>query len=342
MHRRVQTEFAIQLDAQAHSYQGRVTSSRVQQVAIRAAEATDERKVDELSFSLKFTREVLQMDKGFSNIVKDTIRHKKSLVGDIWKSRKNQLSTLDSLIDLLDGKYTVPALTLSLLQLGGPGLFSTLQATAESAIQNKQNTHSILMRVKDMLDNSVPVDANSVQSVVKEMNGVVHSLENDQTRADEARRRCASQFFQAGQEERQLKADEALMSTDKTHTDEAIAAAKSNLEGIVLKKKALTRSVRDFAHISVEALKTMSSQSKDRKTIMMAVERAMEVEQASNKGPVLPLLRELLEDLRMQDAQNTRTAKCSKVLHSNSSATYKDICNCSAKESIIMKGLFQL
>lgn len=92
-----------------------------------------------------------------------------------------------------------------------------------------------------------------------------------------------------------------MMKNDHTHTEEAVSAAKSNLKGIAVKAKALSKSSKDFDRITAEALKTLESQNKDRATIMSAVTRAGEVEGNTDGAPVLALLQELQQELHAQD-----------------------------------------
>jgi len=291
-----------QLDSQWQKLESDAAAKKATAYAKKSFQAVDERKADELSFSLKFTKAVLKMDRDFAEVVNHGAASKHNLVVQMADSRSKEQKTLRNLIELLDGENSVPS-SLSFLQIKAPQVgFAQLRTEAETAIKNKQDTHEVLMRIKSMLDDNKAVDAASVQNVVKEMGDVLHSVEGEQSRADEAKRRCESQKFHAGEEVRELKANMLMMTSDHTHTEEAVSAAKSNLKGIAVKAKALSKSSKDFDRITAEALKTLESQNKDRATIMSAVARAGEVEGNTDGAPVLALLQELQQELHAQDS----------------------------------------
>merc|ERR1740133_194453 len=156
-----------------------------------------------------------------------------------------------------------------------------------------------------MNDDAQPIDASSVRSTMVEMQNVLTSVEAYQSKVDEAKRGCESQKFHANEEEEGLKANLALMSAAKDHAQKAIKAAGTNVQGIVKKGTALGKSSKDFARISLQAIKSLEGQSRDRRTIMMAVRKAAEV-----VGPTLPagvstvqLMQSLLQDISAQEAK---------------------------------------
>ena len=58
-----------------------------------------------------------------------------------------------------------------------------------------------------------------------EMQNALQSVENDQSKFEEAKRGCESQKFHANEEEQGLKANLALMSAARDHAEKAIKAA---------------------------------------------------------------------------------------------------------------------
>jgi hypothetical protein len=140
-----------------------------------------------------------------------------------------------------------------------------------------------------------------------EMQAVLRSVEVEKPKLEEAKRGCESQKFHASEEEEGLKANLALMTAARDHAQKAIKAATTNVQGIEKKRQALDKSSADFARISTQSIKSLAGQSRDRKTILMAVQKAAEV-----VGPSLPagvstvqLMQSLMQDIMAQDAKES-------------------------------------
>jgi hypothetical protein len=264
-------------------------------------------------FSIKFTTSVLKIDQKFLESVSSHVKSNADLIYAARDLRQAQLKILRDLTGILSAEGAIASGPLSFLQTSSQAQLGTseaqkvgaLQSEIESTIHNNGDTHAILMRIQAQLDESEPIDANSVRSTMVEMQNVLRSVEDDQAKFDEAKRGCESQKFHATEEEQGLKANLALMSAARDHATKAIKAAQTNVKGIEKKDQALKKSSKDFSHISAQAIKSLESQSHDRQTIMMAVKKAAEV-----VGPTLPagvstveLMQSLLSDLQAQEAK---------------------------------------
>merc|ERR1719456_260648 len=216
---------------------------------------------------------------------------------------------MQSLVDILDGKYNVAAQKeapkaaaappqeshaqwlweahsraqpqpLSLLQTSSrPHKAGNLQAQIENALHKGLDTHDLLMQIKAKFDsrNTESLDAENVKNVMSAMQDVLHSMENEQSKSQEAKQKCDEQMYRAREEEQGLKANVALMSSSQDHTLAAVKASKSNLQGIGKKMSALAKSEADFKQIVARTLQTLKDTSKDRLTILTAVRKAGEV-----------------------------------------------------------------
>lgn len=285
---------------------------------------------DELAFSTTFMESVLNIDRGFAAKVHDSIRRKAELVNIIRNSRQAQHKTLAALLDLLRGRYKVdgagaedtdaddvaPAGSISFLQTRAASReqgqsqpahqlkVSSLQYQIEGALKRKEDTHAILLRIKGMLDETAPVNADSVQDLMSELGGVLRSVNAVQSTADQAKQKCESQKKHASLEEQGLRTNMALMDGAHNHTKAAIKAAKSNLQRIVAKTKDLQLSTEEFSKIVAKTTATLEDQSQDRRMIMTAVEKARDiVAQLHEGGPAASaLLEQMLKELQEQQA----------------------------------------
>jgi len=105
-----------------------------------------------------------------------------------------------------------------------------------------------------------------------------------------------------------LKANLALMTAAHGQAEKAIKAAHSNVLGIDKKATALKASSQNFATISQQAIKSLQQQADDRKTIELAVKKAIEVIQPMgnsllevSKTQTVDLLENLLQDISSQE-----------------------------------------
>jgi len=329
-----------QFESRQQKYESDATATSANLDAQQGVQAENERKSEELAFSVGFTKVVLDTDEQFLKVVMQTAKEKKKLVDEIGALRSKEQTTIKNLVDILNGKYKVanaPTLAplpvavqpkshqdwlwnkhdnskapsfmdISFLQTSSRSRpkISNLQTQIESALHNKEDTHALLMKIKAQLDSSAAsqMDADNVRDVMTSLQDVLKQTLNEQSRAEEAKRKCDSQMYRAREEEQGLKANVALMSTARDHTGAAIRAAKTNLQGISKKIEALKKSGTDFSQINAQSLHTLEEQGRDRSTIMVAVNKAAEVAERalpSDQAPAIVLLKQLAKQFTEQE-----------------------------------------
>jgi hypothetical protein len=308
----MQADALLQFDSLHRRFEQEVVTVGANANAQKGLEAENEQKAQELAFSIKFTKSALELDEKFHKSVTDHVKANADLVYSIRDLRQAQLKILRDLSGILSAEGAISSPGLSFLETNSQTShspaqqFAGLQAEVETTLRRHGDTHAILMHVKEMLDQDEPVDSQSVRDTIMEMEGALKSVEEDQSKFQEAKRGCESQKFHAVQEEQTLKANLALMSAARDHAQKAIKAAKTNIKGIENKAHALDTSATDFARISAQAIKSLEGQSHDRSTIMLAVKKAAEV-----VGPSLPagdstvnLMNSLLQDLKAQEMKD--------------------------------------
>merc|ERR1719387_375622 len=96
-----------QFESRQQKYESDATATSANLDAQQGVQAENERKSEELSFSVGFTKVVLQKDQQFLNVVTQTARAKKRLVDEIGALRSKEQTTIKNLVDILNGKFKV-------------------------------------------------------------------------------------------------------------------------------------------------------------------------------------------------------------------------------------------
>lgn len=270
----VESQALLQMSSLHRHYEEDAVTAGARAEAQHGVEAENEEKAAELTFSIKFTSAVLKIDKRFDEVVTLHMKSNADLIYAMRDLRQAQLKLLHDITDV----FSAPGF-LSFIEAGAETFapLGQLAVQAESAIHNHGDTHAILMQVKNMLDNAEPISINSVRDTLEEIKGVLRSIETDQSKYAEVKRRCDSQEFHAKEQEESLNANFALMSAAQDHSQKAIRAAQNNIKGIAKKAEALKNTSLDFTRVSLEAIRSLQAQSKDRQTILAAVQKAIEV-----------------------------------------------------------------
>jgi len=120
------TQALGQFESRREKYQSDAAATEANMDAQEGVQAENERKADELSFSVSFTDAVLNKDSAFSKEVQKHAKVKKALVDRIGELREKELNTMQSLDDILDGKYNTETLP------GVPAEESTAPAESNS------------------------------------------------------------------------------------------------------------------------------------------------------------------------------------------------------------------
>jgi len=316
--------------------------------------AESEQETEELKFSASFAQAVVKIDGEFRAKVHESIGKKAAVVEAIRHSRDNQHRTLSELVDLLRGRYLADTPTdgqegtTDDAQNGLPSFVqvaaqnenvdkvqppaeasassfqaSSLQLQVETAIKNKADTHSILMKVQDMLDRNSPIEAEGVNSVIHDLGSVLQEVQGEQTRAEETKRRCQEQALHGAREEHEMVANLALMTTVRSRTKAAIRKAKRSLKSIVSRMASLEVGAKDLSNVVAKSTHTLEDQSKDRKTIIKAVEKAREiVAEKTSAGPAADsLLVRMLQELGNQETHE-REYRATEVAFKGAFAAY--------------------
>jgi hypothetical protein len=304
----MKAEALLQFDSLHRRFEKQAVFAGANAQAQLGLEAENEQKAAELTFSIRFTNAVLKIDKKFYETVQAHVKSNADLIYSVRDLRQAQLKILRDLSGILSAEGSIAAPSVSFLEMKSETAHTSLSglpSEVENLIQSGGDTHALLMRVKDMLDDNSPIDAGNVRNTMMEMEDALRKVEGAQPKFDEAKRGCESQKFHANEEEDSLKANLALMTAAQDHAQKAIKAAATNVKGIEKKAQALDKSSTDFTRISMQAIKTLEGQSHDRKTIMMAVKKAIEV-----VGPTLPagastvqLMQSLLQDIMAQETK---------------------------------------
>lgn len=288
---------------------------------------------DEIAFSTTFTEAVLRVDGDFAGKIRDSMKRKAELVEVIRDARQVQHKTLAALLDLLRGRFKVesdggegvagvgpsaedtapmgvPAFLQTQALLLDPEIrqrsrqpkASNLQYQIEAALKKKEDTHSILLRIKELLAKTAPVNAGSVQGLMAEIGGVLRSVDAEQSGEDASKQKCESQKTHARLEEQGLRTNLALMSVVHNHTQAAIRSARTSLNRIVEKTRDLQISTAEFSNIVKKTIATLEDQSQDRRTIIKAVSKAREIVVRMPSGPAGgALLEQMLKALQEQE-----------------------------------------
>jgi len=322
----MESQALLQFRALHQRFEEDAVSAGANAQAQQGVEAENEQKAGELSFSIKFTSSVLKADRQFSENVKAHLKKNTELISNIRDRRQAQLKLLHDLTGIFStGEGAIPTAGLSFFEAGSE---TVSESVVENTIKNNGDTHALLMRIKASLDNAEPINTHSVRETMTEMEGVLSSVEEDQSKHEEAKRGCESQKFHAKETEAGLKANLALMSAAHDHAQRAIKAAHTNVQGIEKKVRSLETSSVDFARISSQAIKSLEAQSKDRQTILMAVQKAKAV--VAPAGPsllelytsspvantrlhqrtsIVQLMQTLIDDIEAQDLKETAYRK---------------------------------
>merc|ERR1719272_930334 len=107
------------------------------------------------------------------------------------------------------------------------------------------------------------MDADNVREVMTQLQDVLRETVNEQSSAEEMKRKCDSQTYHAEEEQLALKDDIGLMASTQSHIDAAVRSAKRNLAGIAQKVTALQKSASDCTHLTSKSLGVLEDQSRD-------------------------------------------------------------------------------
>jgi len=218
------SEVIQHLEGQERKFTKASTSALASADARQGVQGLKEQKMEDVLFSITFTQAVIKMDQALSLKLQIDLKKKAELLQAIRASRQSQLSTLKDLIDLLDGKYSSPGQLEGKLLKSAYAFFqarshvnhphqkvSSLQTEIMAALHNKKDTHAVLLKIHEALADTTPIDPENVQDVVEQLKHVAQAVDSQQSKAEDAKRKCEGEMFHAHEGEHQLLVSQALM-----------------------------------------------------------------------------------------------------------------------------------
>jgi len=266
--------------------------------------AEGKRHFEEAVYALDFTKAVVAKDEKMIEQLRTYSAAERKIQGDLKVLHSKQETTLQNLLDLLGGKFKAMAEgepdakpvyagpqtehlewlweshdkePPSFLQVRKPqASLVGIRSQIEDTLQKRGDTHEILMRIQQVLQNkegSAP-DADNVREVLSGMNKLLTELKQQKISDTAARQKCDQQAYQLQEGETPAQASKSLLSAAKDHLHVTKDAAKTNLGGIEKKRTALGELRTEYMKMRNQTQRTLSSQTKDRETILMALKKA--------------------------------------------------------------------
>jgi len=266
--------------------------------------AEGKRHFEEVVYALDFTKAVVAKDEKMIEQLRTYSAAERKIQGDLKVLHSKQGTTLQNLLDLLGGKFKAIAAgetdakpvyagpqtehlewlweshddkPPSFLQVRKPqASLVGIRSQIEDTLQKRGDTHEILMRIQQVLQNkegSAP-DADNVRQVLSGMQKLLTELKQQKISDTAARQKCDQQAYQLQEGETAAQASKSLLSAAKDHLHVTKDAAKTNLGGIEKKRTALGELRTEYMKMRNQTQRTLSSQIKDRETILMALKKA--------------------------------------------------------------------
>mmetsp|Transcript_62816 Transcript_62816/g.141900 ORF Transcript_62816/g.141900 Transcript_62816/m.141900 type:complete len:658 (-) Transcript_62816:67-2040(-) len=297
----------LMLSTKRQTLSSQVAMATTSGVKQQGMDAENGQKAQELTFSITFTSAVVGLDKTFLQAIRDSVKSKAQMVEAVRTARQNMFKTLKELLDLLRGQYSVedrpvPAPAgMSFLQVEPLSTHAYLPPSLinemETAVRNKADTHDLLLKIKARFEEEKELDSTTARGVMEDLGGVLREVDSVQSKMAEVKQHCRDQGLASGRQAQSLKSNLALMGTVQMHSKAAIWAAKSNLQRISAKMQALKSSGLDFSRIYSRAINTLKGHSRDRATILAAVQKASNVVESSAAAALMGQMYKQLQTL---------------------------------------------
>mmetsp|Transcript_15588 Transcript_15588/g.37466 ORF Transcript_15588/g.37466 Transcript_15588/m.37466 type:complete len:652 (+) Transcript_15588:191-2146(+) len=243
-------------------------------------------RVQELKFAQHFTDTVIAKDREFLQRLDAYVNRTDMLEGQQKKLQEFALGTIAKLDQELGQHAQAPASFVQMKGIKKTGKHHSLTSEIEDALKTKKDTHTILMRIKGMLDSdaAASLTTDNVKNVMGALQQVLKKLTKQQDSASLAQRQCESQNLNSAEEQRSEDRELNLMRGAMANTVAAMSVAKAHLTGIHDKQEALTQVEGQFVHLDSSAGKTIGDQVKNRNMILMALQKALIVAEKLNIG----------------------------------------------------------
>merc|ERR1719181_84999 len=279
--------------------------------------AEGKRHFEEVVYAVDFTKAVIGKDQQMVQQLQTYSAAERKIQGDLKVVRAKQQSTLKNLLELLSGQFkavaagdasAAPAYAApetqhlewlweqhadkaptSFLQMRATphkqGALVGIRSQIEDALQNKQDTHAILMKIQAALhgqEGTAP-DVENVRQVLAGMQSMLTELKEQKITETAAKQKCDEQMYRLAEGQAAADASLSLLGAAKDHLGITTGAAKTNLGGIEKKRQALSDLRREYGKIRNQTVQTAENQAKDRSTVILALKKAHTV-----CGRVLP------------------------------------------------------
>merc|ERR1719482_295722 len=156
------------------------------------------------------------------------------------------------------------------------GSLMGIRSQIEDALQNKEDTHGILMKIQAALhgqEGTAP-DVENVRQVLAGMQGLLSELKQQKVSDSAAKQKCDEQMYRLAEGQAAADASLSLLGAAKDHLHITASAAKTNLGGIEKKRAALTDLRNEYSKIRNQTTATAENQAKARQTVILALKKA--------------------------------------------------------------------
>jgi len=274
--------------------------------------AEGKRHFEEVVYAVDFTKSVISKDNEMLSQLRTFAAAERKIQNDLTVVRQRQEQTLSNVLDILDGKFKAaaagqtggdsqpespayaaptqqhaewlweehqaeekPVSFLQVREAPKAGLMG-IRSEIESALNKKQDTHAILMRIQDALhgQEATAPDAENVRQVLGGMQSLLTELKESKITTDSAKQKCDEQMYRLSEGEASAQASVALMGAAKDHLHITKDAATTNLGGIEKKRLALEQLRNEYEKIRNQTQRSAATEDKDRATVVMALKKA--------------------------------------------------------------------
>merc|ERR1719482_1810050 len=275
--------------------------------------AEGKRHFEEVVYAVDFTKAVIGKDQQMVQQLQTYSAAERKIQGDLKVVRAKQQSTLKNLLELLSGQFKQvaagtaaaapayaapetqhlewlweqhaqaqqqqaqqPASFLQVRAAPKQGSLVGIRSQIEDALQNKEDTHGILMKIQAALhgqEGTAP-DVENVRQVLAGMQGLLGELKQQKVTDSAAKQKCDEQMYRLAEGQAAADASLSLLGAAKDHLHITASAAKTNLGGIEKKRAALSDLRKEYSKIRNQTTATAENQAKDRQTVILALKKA--------------------------------------------------------------------
>jgi hypothetical protein len=321
-------EALAQFESKHQKYMADAQMTAAEQEKKEGLMAEGKRHFQEVVYAVDFTKAVVAKDVQMIQQLQTFSAAERKIQADLKVVRGKQQTTLRNLIDLLAGKFKAlaagatdaapayaapetqhlewlweqhkaPTSFLQTRATPAKGALVGIRSQIEDALNNKQDTHAILMKIQAALhgqEGSAP-DVENVRQVLSGMQNLLTELKEEKISESAAKQKCDEQMYRLAEGQAAADASLSLLGAAQDHLGITSNAARTNLGGIEKKRQALADLRREYGKIRNQTAQTAGSQAKDRSTVILALKKAHTVCQRvlpSEESGALTMLEQLV------------------------------------------------